>query len=235
MIARDVILYLVAGFGLYLMASLGLALVFREVTGFVSALVYALNFICLAGAVYLLGIRRGKLSWAGLGLNPPRWRWSWGLLAAVIAIVLIPLRILIGVAFQLLVEGGTQSLQERSQLFTAGGVTWAGVFISLVGAGIVVPFSEELFFRGAIYTTLRRGWPVWSAVLASSLLFGLAHFDSPGVVFSSFVLGVASALVYEYTRSVWASFALHAINNSIAVALVYFAMWAMSLVPAGPQ
>ena len=232
---RDLAVYLAAGFGLYLLASLVLAQVFREVTGLVSALVYALNFACLTGTVYLFGIRRGKLSWSGLGLRPPRWRWSWLFLIAGAALALIPVRILIGAASQLLIEGGAQSLQERSQLLMAGGLTWPSFLVSLAGAGLVVPFSEELFFRGALHTTIRSRWPLWPAVLASSLLFGLAHFDSPGVAVSSFILGVASALVYEFTRSVWASFALHAVNNSAAVLLLYAALLATNLLRAAPS
>ncbi len=64
---------------------------------------------------------------------------------------------------------------------------------------------------------------MWSAVLLSALLFGLAHFDSPGVAVSSVVLGAVAALMYERTRSIWACIALHALNNSVAISLVYLA------------
>jgi membrane protease YdiL (CAAX protease family) len=222
----DVVVYLAAGLGSYVLASLLLSLVVRQAGEAAAALVYALNFACLAGAVWAAGARRGRLTWAGIGLWPPRWRWRWLAGAAAIAFALLPVRILIGLAAQALLEGGFGSLQARGQMFTAAGLTWPGFLVALGGAGLLAPVAEELFFRGAIYGSLRARWPAWSAALLSALLFGLAHFDSPGVAASSVVLGAAAALAYERTRSIWSAIALHAINNSAAIGLVYLAAMA---------
>jgi membrane protease YdiL (CAAX protease family) len=219
----DVVLYVVAGLGSYLLASFALSLVVRQAGEAAAVLVYALNFACLAGAVCLVGARRGRLTWSGIGLWPPRWRWRWLAAAAMIAMAMLPLRIVIGMAAQVLIEGGLDSLQARGQMFTAAGLSWAGFLIALIGTGLLAPVAEELFFRGAIYGSLRARLPVWSAVLLSALLFGLAHFDSPGVAVSSVVLGAVAALMYERTRSIWACIALHALNNSVAISLVYLA------------
>ena len=46
-----------------------------------------------------------------------------------------------------------------------------------LGSGIIGPFAEELLFRGFLFGLLWRvvGWSATASILASSLLFGLAH------------------------------------------------------------
>ena len=41
---------------------------------------------------------------------------------------------------------------------------------------------------------------------------------------STFFLGVLCALAYERSRSLWLSIAIHAVNNSLAVLLLYAAL-----------
>lgn len=45
------------------------------------------------------------------------------------------------------------------------------------GSGLLGPFAEELLFRGFLFGLLWRvaKWSVWSSILISSMLFGLAH------------------------------------------------------------
>jgi membrane protease YdiL (CAAX protease family) len=57
--------------------------------------------------------------------------------------------------------------------------------------------------------------------LLSSALFALGHFDSAGVVASSFFLGLVCAVALERGRSLWLPVAIHALNNSLAVMLLY--------------
>ena len=46
-----------------------------------------------------------------------------------------------------------------------------------LGSGIIGPFAEELLFRGFLFGLLWRvaGWSAPASILASSLLFGIAH------------------------------------------------------------
>jgi hypothetical protein len=67
-------------------------------------------------------------------------------------------------------------------------------------------------------------------IFASSLIFGLFHFDSIGVVFSSFILGVIAAWIYERTRSLLTSVIVHVTTNSIAIVLVFVGLWVQDLV-----
>lgn len=192
-----------------------------------------LNFVFFAGGAYLVGACRGRFTLAEIGLWPIRWNWLWLLIAIGLSVVFIPLRMMIGVAVQYLVEGNLQSLEARSQLLLAdSGFSWLNFAVTLIGAGLLVPMGEEMFFRGALYTWFRRRFPIWAAVLISSTLFALGHADSAGVVASSFILGVLCAYAFEFTRSIWASYTLHALTNSAAIVLAYAALALMQLFPA---
>jgi membrane protease YdiL (CAAX protease family) len=79
----------------------------------------------------------------------------------------------------------------------------------------VIPFVEELTFRGLGYSLLER-FGRWPAILAVGLLFGLAH----GLVVSLPVLvffGVVLAWIRSETRSVFPGMLLHAMFNLFAL------------------
>jgi len=84
---------------------------------------------------------------------------------------------------------------------------------------LVIPFFEELFFRGLIQTTLLRLGLPWLAIVLSALMFGLAHWSEPTSVPAIVALGLALGYVFYRTRSLAASFALHALFNLFNLAL----------------
>ena len=63
---------------------------------------------------------------------------------------------------------------------------------------------------------------MWAAVLITSLLFGLAHYDSWIVMVSTFIMGVALALAYQFSKSIWVSIFMHIFTNSGSVLLMVF-------------
>lgn len=187
-------------------------------------LIYALNFSLFAGGAFFLAVRPGKLTWAELGIAPPRWRWLWLLLAVVVTLVLLPLRGLVGLVVQQWLGGGLEAMQSRLDLLLGSEMSWSRFFITLLGAGFLAPVAEELFFRGFLYTALRQRLGIAAAVTISSLVFAVGHIDALGVVAASFIMGIAMALAYEYTRSLWVAIAIHTFNNSLATVLAYLLM-----------
>jgi uncharacterized protein len=101
----------------------------------------------------------------------------------------------------------------------AGGVGF--VLLLVLGAGLT-PLGEELFFRGVLFGALRRYGPV-IAVIASSLLFGLAH--GVNVVLPvAVVLGVLNAVLYERSGSIWPPVVAHGVHNALGFALAAVVM-----------
>jgi len=219
----DLLFYLLGGVGLYFIAGLVLGIVFTEINLSVLLLSTVLNFIALAGSTYWLGVRRGKISWKSLGLTR---RENWGrdaLIGTALAVgLLFPRSIagLIGLGIEWLISGEVSSLEMRTDLFSAGFDTWYGVLLMLIGVGILAPIAEELFFRGLLYDFFRRKTGVRWAVAISSILFGLAHFDSLAVMLSALVMGVVMAITVERTGSIRMSIYMHIATNSGAVLLM---------------
>ncbi|MGD8456424.1 MAG: type II CAAX endopeptidase family protein [Anaerolineales bacterium] len=216
----DLLLYIFAGFGLYVVASILVSLPFQEIDLTVTTLAILTNVLFIGGGAYVLGIRRKKITWASLGISPPVWKPEYLLWAFLLAVGLMPIRGVIGLVVEILLEGDFDNLQLRSDLFTAGMDNGYAYLILLLGVGILAPISEELFFRGLIYNWFRQRWGMWVSILLSSIWFSIGHIDSLGVVASSFLMGGVIAYVYERTRSLWFAIAIHLITNSISVLLL---------------
>lgn len=219
---RELLIYLAGGFGLFLFASLGVGTMVK--TGSVWAIVAltACNMLFIGGSAYYLGVRRGKTSWDEIGFWPVKWQWRWLLIAIALSVGLMPLRGLIGLIVSLLLEGGLDSLQARSDILLGGfELSWPSFALNFLSVAIFVPISEELYFRGLLHRLFQPYFKLWLRVLLSSTLFALAHFDSLGVAASSFVMGVVIAVAYEKTRSLWLPIAIHMTTNGIAMVMLY--------------
>jgi membrane protease YdiL (CAAX protease family) len=216
--------YLASGFGLFLVVSLLIQLAFRKQFNiFTSAALYGANFVCFGGTAYLLGVRRRRMSWAEFGLRP--FNLAWLLLALGLALAVLPARGLAAVLAERLAGANFSDMQLRLDLIApSGGPLALNFIITLVGAGLLAPLAEELFFRGLVQRWFSARFGFWPAVFISSAIFAAGHADSIGVVASSFVLGLVLAALYDRSRSLWLTIAVHATNNSAAVVLLYAAL-----------
>ena len=80
---------------------------------------------------------------------------------------------------------------------------------------VAAPLVEEFIFRGLVFQGLARTVPLRWAVIGSATLFAIIH---PPISFPAvFTLGVATALVFHRTRSLWAAITTHAVYNAIVV------------------
>jgi membrane protease YdiL (CAAX protease family) len=220
----DLALYIFGGFGLFVVASGVVGYFFMDIEPNLLLLTLAvlLNVVFLGGSVYILGILRGKVSWRELGVIPLKFTRKWFWWAFGLTIILLPIRGLIGYAVQILIEGNLDSLQARADLLASDTTfSWPAFLVTLVGAGILGPISEELYFRGLIHRWFIPRLSLAWRVLISSLFFGLGHIDSIAVLIASFIMGVVLAIVYEKTESLWVPIAMHIFTNSIAVVALY--------------
>lgn len=82
---------------------------------------------------------------------------------------------------------------------------------------LLAPFFEELIFRGILFTTLRTKFSFPLSMVASGLIFALAH--GYGVIAFLTVLwsGLLWAWAYERTGSVIPGMLAHAVNNGVVV------------------
>jgi uncharacterized protein len=112
--------------------------------------------------------------------------------------------------------------------------------LGLIFAGVVVvvaaPVSEELFFRGFFFRSLRNKMPLLVAAGLTGALFGLIHWDGSSngllIVPPLAYLGFMFCLVYDRTGSLYTTIGLHALNNVVAYAVQVHDGWLVSL-PVG--
>lgn len=99
------------------------------------------------------------------------------------------------------------------------GTAPAGVMLAVLVLGLGAGTAEELFFRGYVQRRLVARLGAVSAVVATSALFALAHFDPQHSAFA-FVFGLYLGAVAWWTGSAWPAIAIHAVNNGVAVVLI---------------
>lgn len=90
-------------------------------------------------------------------------------------------------------------------------------WLELAGIAVLVPLMEEFAFRGVLLSGLRR-YGTGFAVVASGLLFGMAHMSPVSVVFAS-LAGLVMGFLYAKTNNLWLTVAVHALNNALSVVL----------------
>lgn len=100
----------------------------------------------------------------------------------------------------------------------------AAVPVGLLLNGILVPFVEELAFRGVLYNRLKKYMTWGNAVLISALAFGVYH---QNLVQGSYavLMGCLIAWAYESFGRFWVAVAAHAVSNLAAYGLTLWSMY----------
>ena len=179
------------------------------------------DYTLAAGSVVLYGILVGLTFWiaslypdrsGALGLRrfPPRTLW---LVAGVIVVSLA-----VAAGLEPVLHAGEEQGLEPERWRPEKAVPFA---VNAVVIVTVVPFAEELFYRGLGVRALRIFGPV-VAVVGTALVFGFAH----GILAALPVLaffGVALAWLRLRTDSVWPGVVAHAAYNGLGVAAFFLA------------
>ncbi len=174
----------------------------------VSALV---NLLAIALA-FLVGRRRHGLALADVGLRAPRSPLAF-LLAAATFVAMAPSYFGVAALNQVIVDAlGWDLHQQTVQALLTDEAFRKNPFTPILIV-LVVPFVEEMLFRGVLQGALRAALGPWSAVAAATLLFALVH-DLQSAL-PVFVIGAALGLLYETTGSILPSVLLHATFNGL--------------------
>ncbi len=107
-----------------------------------------------------------------------------------------------------------------------GDLIWSLVVVRWVGAALMVPVMEELFWRSFLmrwidnpdFEKVAPETVSLKAIVLSSLVFMLAHTQWLGALLA----GLLYAWLYRYTRSLWAAVLAHAVTNGVLGAWVVF-------------
>lgn len=113
---------------------------------------------------------------------------------------------------------GIEETDDLPQRLGADDSTVALVFVAILVC-VLAPIAEELFFRGFLFTAVRRSIGVWPAAVVNGLVFGGIHAGGTKAEFlvPLMVLGFSLCVIYWLTKSLLPCIVLHALNNSIAL------------------
>jgi len=104
------------------------------------------------------------------------------------------------------------------------GTNWGSSSIDIaflfLSVAIVTPIAEELFFRGYLLDAINRKHGDWTAIIWSSILFGLVHV-SPFGIGSAFMGGIIYGWIRMRTGSLLPSIACHMMWNMLALVVTY--------------
>lgn len=119
--------------------------------------------------------------------------------------------------------GGTLGKQDTTSLVLSGGNIYLNAFLVVP---FVMPFAEELLFRGALYDAFTSRT---ASILIPSILFGFMH--SQGLTATSFfvvgwtaIIGVVAAKLRESTGSIIPGFVFHATYNFVSMSSAVLAL-----------
>ena len=105
-----------------------------------------------------------------------------------------------------------------------GGTSWdsspAALILTFISICILTPISEELLFRGYILDALNRLHGKWPAIIISSIIFGMVHFD-PFTMGMATIGGVIYGWIRMRTGSLVPGIVAHAMWNTMALMFTY--------------
>jgi len=177
--------------------------------------------------VLVFWLARWHREWRAAMVLPPAPERIWRdlLYGAIAGLILVPA---VGI-----VSGGIEAILREavghrvtSPEQVAPGLSPLAVVSLVLLAVVIAPISEELFFRGVLFRTVRDRHGFWPAALASAIPFGLVHYV-PSPAIDALVLqltmvftGIGLAWIYERRGSIVASMVAHMAFNVVGLVVI---------------
>lgn len=95
--------------------------------------------------------------------------------------------------------------------------------LTAVCVTIVAPALEEVLFRRILLGWIEQRAGLLLAVIGSALAFGLVHL-SPPIILLQILVGLGAATLVRAHRTLWASLALHGLNNGVVTVVATLAV-----------
>ncbi|HEY3846495.1 MAG TPA: CPBP family intramembrane glutamic endopeptidase [Acetobacteraceae bacterium] len=178
--------------------------------------------IALQGTLLLADLRQGRSAGrgnlaVGLGAGPMRRHRLIALFAGLMIAWVIGY-VMALIRFQTFNAYVATRVPAVLTLPVSGGPILLAIMLLLAVA--VAPLAEELFFRGWLWTALRRSWGVWpTALCTAGLWLGIHALDGPVRALILLPTAILLSLARHYGGSVRASLLVHVVNNATAVAI----------------
>lgn len=207
----------------------GVKLLAPEIVGYLQFISLSLLAILLIGYLFLISPTiRNYIVWGRRNIKESKVQiflknYGFGMLSCLICYPLMVFANAIGALISVLIwkKSGVEQLAVKSLSDT---VPYPVVFFLMALAIIfIVPFVEELLFRGFLQNWLKQRLGRLNAIFLVAILFSLVHYSPTQgsgnleLILSLFVLACFLGFIYERQSTIWASYGLHTTFNAITI------------------
>lgn len=106
---------------------------------------------------------------------------------------------------------------------TSNALMGGNLFVQILSLVIIVPVAEELIYRGLVFTGLTKVMDAKYALIFSSLMFGLFHFNLLQGTYA-FLLSLILICIYMKYKTILAPIIIHSSANLAAVISSYYGL-----------
>ncbi|MBU8813228.1 CPBP family intramembrane glutamic endopeptidase [Mycolicibacterium goodii] len=155
-----------------------------------------------------------------------RLRWAWRELWIGLAFGFGGLFVTLPAAALYLSIVGSDTTSAVGEVFEGVRATWplaAAVFVTVV---FIAPVCEEIVYRGLLWGALEQRWGRVVAVVVSTVVFALAHFE-PVRAPLLLVVAIPIAVARLYTDGLLAGIAAHQVTNLLPGLVLAFGLMGM--------
>jgi membrane protease YdiL (CAAX protease family) len=188
-----------------------------------SSLVAKLSYLAVIAILLYLALsaflRHYKSNFTAIGLRKPRWS------DPLFSLLGFPVYLISFILLVTIVKALAPGLDVNQVQNVGFNGSYTGLQLIFIAIGLVVlpPLTEEVFFRGLLFGSLRKGMKILPAAIITSLLFAAGHLAESAdssllyiAAIDTFVLSLVLVYLRVKTGGLWASIGLHAIKNGIA-------------------
>ena len=195
------------------------------ILAFIGLTIWKDNIAYFLGIVFvLLLLWSKKWDWKIIGLiKPQSWKKVWFQAISLSLIILVVIDIMFTPFLELLFE-------EQVDVSALDGLrgNFVSYIIFIVFMWIVAAFGEEFVYRGLLVKRLglllgNKKYSLWIAVIASSLLFGIAHrYQGIMGMINTFTVGLIFGVIFIKSKNkLWLTILTHGVYDVIGITLIY--------------
>ncbi len=190
------------------------ALEVTNISNFSFTLLYGIQVLLMIGVVWFFAIFWRKASLKDLGFRYYSiLKTLWYTFLSLIGIFALSFLYVFAMNSFFGIEAPSSKVE---QLVRSGNISSN---ILLVVVTVIAPLSEELFFRGYLYSACKKTWGVSAGLFLSSFFFAIAHLEIYSFI-PIFIIGWILAYIFEKTKSLFPVIFLHAVYNLILILIM---------------
>lgn len=185
-----------------------------NITNISFTVLYGIQVILMMGAVWFFAIFRRKAHLRDLGLRYYSiGRTIWYCFLSLLGIFLVSFLYV----FLMNSIFGMDAPSSKIEVLVENRSISSNILLVVVA--VIAPFSEEIFFRGFVYSAFKKRWGVNAGLFLSSFLFALVHLEIYSFI-PLMIIGWILAYLFEKTKSLMPAIFLHGVYNLILILIL---------------